>query len=164
VTQLGFYHCTRTRPDAALPKLLGRTLDAGERALVLCADTARVASLDAALWTVTDPLWLPHGAAEDPDLQPIWLSAVPAAPNGARFLFVLDGAEAGALDGWARVFDLFDGGAEAAVQAARDRWRAAKAAGHRLTYWQQGAKGWENKAAGSQSSAAETMPAAGIRP
>jgi DNA polymerase-3 subunit chi len=145
VTQIGFYHCTRTKPAAALPKLLGRTLDAGERAVVLCPDAAAVAVMDAALWAVNDPVWLPHGAAEDPDLQPIWLTATPEAPNGARYLFVLEGAAAGALDRWARVFDLFDGGAEAEVQAARARWRAAKDGGHTLAYWQQGAKGWENK-------------------
>ena len=28
----------------------------------------------------------------------------------------------------------------------RDRWRRAKAAGHALTYWQQGQRGWEKKA------------------
>ncbi len=32
------------------------------------------------------------------------------------------------------------------VQAARARWTAAKSAGHTLTYWQQGARGWEKKA------------------
>jgi len=32
------------------------------------------------------------------------------------------------------------------VAAARERWRVAKAAGHVLAYWQQGAKGWDKKA------------------
>ena len=45
-----------------------------------------------------------------------------------------------------RVFDLFDGNDEAAVAAARERWKAARAGGHALTYWQQGARGWEKKA------------------
>ena len=30
--------------------------------------------------------------------------------------------------------------------AARGRWTAAKQAGHELTYWQQGVRGWEKKA------------------
>ena len=33
----------------------------------------------------------------------------------------------------------------AAVEAARDRWRNAQAAGHSLTYWQQTEAGWEKK-------------------
>ena len=69
-----------------------------------------------------------------------------AAPNGARFLFLVDGAVSARLEAFARVFDLFDGNDEAAVAAARERWRAAKAAGHVLTYWQQGPKGWAKQA------------------
>jgi DNA polymerase-3 subunit chi len=44
-----------------------------------------------------------------------------------------------------RVFDLFDGNDETSVAAARARWSSRKAAGHVLTYWQQGEKGWERK-------------------
>ena len=67
-------------------------------------------------------------------------------PNGARFLFLVDGAESARLDRFDRVLDLFDGNDAEATEAARDRWRRAKAAGHALTYWQQGARGWEKKA------------------
>ncbi len=35
---------------------------------------------------------------------------------------------------------------ETAVAAARLRWTAAKAAGHQVTYWQQGERGWQKKA------------------
>ncbi len=143
---------TRTGADAALPALLGRTLAAGERALVLCASAERAAALDTALWLCPDPDWLPHGTAAtgDADLQPIWITAADLgadqkAPNGARFLFLIEGAESAALDRFTRAFDLFDGNDPAAVEAARQRWTAAKAAGHALTYWQQGARGWEKK-------------------
>jgi DNA polymerase III subunit chi len=148
MTDIGFYHLTRTGPDKALPQLLGRTLAAGQRAVVLCADAERVVSLDAALWQCMDPDWLPHGTAADgdADLQPIWLTTEDAAPNSGRFLFLIDGAQSAQLNEFDRVFDLFDGNDEAAVQAARERWSAAKAAGHALTYWQQGPKGWEKKA------------------
>lgn len=132
----------------ALPALLGRTLAAGERALVLCASDERVAALDTALWLCSDPDWLPHGTSHtgNADLQPIWITAADQeAPNGARFLFLLDGAESTVLDRFARAFDLFDGNDAVAVEAARRRWSAAKAAGHALTYWQQGARGWERK-------------------
>ena len=151
MTEIGFYHLTRTGPDAALPRLLGRTLEAGQRALVLCADAARVAALDAALWASQDPPWLPHGTARDgdADLQPIWLATsgeVPGEPpNGARYLFLIDGAACARLDAFERAFDLFDGNEPAAVEGARERWRAAKAAGHALTYWQQDERGWEKR-------------------
>jgi DNA polymerase-3 subunit chi len=150
MAEIGFYHLTRTGAEVALGRLLGRTLAAGSRALVLCPSPERVAALDAALWLCADPDWLPHGTAETghPELQPIWLAVAPdsgAAANGARFLFLLDGAESGELGRYDRVFDLFDGADEAAVEAARRRWAAARAAGHALAYWQQTAHGWERK-------------------
>ncbi len=151
MSEIGFYHLTRTTADQALPKLLGRTLSAGQRAVVLCGDEARLKALDDALWACTDPDWLPHGSARtgEADLQPIWLTTTPEIPNGARYLFRLDGTDTDPSSfgqPLERVFDLFDGSDEAAVQAARQRWSAAKAAGHDLTYWQQGERGWQKKA------------------
>jgi len=149
MAEIGFYHLTRTPLEQALPKLLGRVLAQGGRALVRCGGTERVAALDAARWLAQDPDWLPHGSASmgQAEMQPIWLTEEDApAPNGARYLFLLDGAECTRLDAYERGFDLFDGNDEAALAAARARWKAAKAAGHALSYWQQGSRGWEKKA------------------
>jgi DNA polymerase-3 subunit chi len=153
MAEYGFYHLTRTPLEQALPKLLGRVLGSGGRAMVLLASRERLEALDAALWTCPDPDWLPHGTPRSghAEHQPIWLTTEDApeagAPNGARFLFLLEGSSSARLDRFDRVLDLFDGGDEQAVQAARARWRTAKAAGHVLTYWQQGPRGWE-KASG----------------
>jgi len=146
MTEIGFYHLTRTGAGRALPQLLNRTLAAGQRALVRCGSAEHVAAMDAALWDSAD--FLPHGTAADGDagIQPIWLTAEDENPNGAKFLFLLDGADGGDLARFDRVFDLFDGNDEAQVEAARERWRVAKAAGHTLAYWQQGERGWEKKA------------------
>jgi DNA polymerase-3 subunit chi len=147
MTEIGFYHLTRTPAEAALPPLLGRTLAAGQRAVVLCRTEVLLAALDDALWACAQPDWLPHGTARDgdADLQPIWLSIADEAPNGARYLFLLEGAETARMVDFARVFDLFDGNDPEAVAAARGRWTAAKGAGHALTYWQQGERGWKRK-------------------
>ena len=149
MAEIGFYHLTRSRLEAVLPKLLGRVLDSGGRAQILLARAERLAALDAALWLANDPDWLPHGSAASgqADLQPIWLTTEDApAPNGARFLVLLEGMQSARLADYDRVLDLFDGADAEAVAAARERWRAAKAAGHKLTYWQQGERGWEKKA------------------
>ena len=147
MAEIGFYHLTRTTADQALPPLLGRTLAAGQRAVVLLGSPARVAALDAALWACTEPDWLPHGtpATGDPDMHPIWLTDEDHAANGARFAFLLDNRETAHADSFTRIFDLFDGNDEAATAAARRRWSAARQAGHTLVYWQQGARGWEKK-------------------
>ncbi|PHK95763.1 DNA polymerase III subunit chi [Pseudoroseomonas rhizosphaerae] len=148
MSEIGFYHLTRTPLAAALPKLLGRVLAQNGRAVVRVGDAERLESLDAALWLSADPDWLPHGSPRTGHaaMQPIWLTTEDEAPNAARFLFLVDGAESARLEQYDRVFDLFDGQDEAALAAARRRWSAAKAAGHSLTYWQQGPRGWERKA------------------
>ncbi|NGM20618.1 DNA polymerase III subunit chi [Roseomonas stagni] len=152
MAEYGFYHLTRTPMEQALPKLLGRVLAGGGRAMVRLASTERLEALDAALWTCPDPDWLPHGTPRSGNapLQPIWLTTEDAgpegAPNGARFLFLLEGVESARIEAFDRVLDLFDGGDEDSVIAARQRWKAAKAAGHVLAYWQQGPRGWEKKA------------------
>jgi DNA polymerase-3 subunit chi len=146
MAEIGFYHLTRTPLDLALPRLLGRVLAAGGRAHLLCGEPERARAIDAALWTATDPDWLPHGLAggEHDALQPILIGTEDAPPaNGARFLVLADGADSTRLSAYDRVLDLFDGSDAAAVAAARARWTAARAAGHVLTYWQQGPKGWE---------------------
>lgn len=149
MTDIGFYHLTRTPLANALPKLLERVLAAGKRALVRAGSTERVEFLNGALWTYDPASFLPHGTVREGDApdQPIWLSAGEGNPNGAQVLILTDGVEAGDLSGWERCLEMFDGNDAAAVEAARARWKAYKEAGHALTYWQQTERGgWEKKA------------------
>jgi DNA polymerase-3 subunit chi len=146
MTEIGFYHLTRSTLAQALPQLLARTLAAGQRALVLGSNVAGLDALSTALWA--QPGWLPHGLASDgdPDLQPIWLTTEAEPLNGARYLFLVDGAETDRLKEYDRAFDLFDGNNPESVAAARIRWKAAKDAGHSLAYWQQTESSWQKKA------------------
>ncbi len=143
MSEIGFYHLTRTDVAAALPTLLGRTLAVGEKAVVVCADERQMEALDNALWQCQSPDWLPHGTAQTPhpEWQPIYLTTAPQNPAGARFLFRTGGVET-PPEPYTRVFDLFDGNSEAETLAARQRWRVAKEAGHSLTYWKQENSGW----------------------
>jgi DNA polymerase-3 subunit chi len=147
VADIGFYHLTRTPLLAALPPLLGRTLAAGEKALILCA-SEQIAAIDEALWLSQNPDWLPHGTAAMPhtEWQPIFITDVEINPAGARFLFLTSGAAPGDFAAYARVFDLFDGNDAAQLDAARRRWKLAKDSGYNLTYWKQGDAGWEKSA------------------
>ena len=49
MTSVDFYHLTRTGPEAALPRLLGRTLGAGQRAVVMLREAARLHAVSRAL-------------------------------------------------------------------------------------------------------------------
>jgi len=150
MTEIGFYHLRATPLERALPRLLERALTEGHRVLVLAGSDERVRHLDMLLWTYSDDSFLPHGTPRDGNAarQPVLLSVAEDNPNRATMLVLVDGVSAARLDEYRRVCDLFDGNDEAAVAAARERWRTAKAAGHALTYWQQTEAGWEKRDAG----------------
>ena len=148
VTEVNFYHLTRSSLEDALPRLLEKTLQAGERAVVLLGSPERVDALNNHLWTFDPNGFLPHGSARDGEAerQPVWLTHHDENPNGANFLFVADRARSDKVADYKRCFELFDGRDEAAVADSRERWKTYKAAGHAVVYWQQTDRGWEKKA------------------
>lgn len=149
MTEVRFYHLTRTTLERALPQMLEKTLERDQRAVVLAGSRERVEALTAALWTYDDRGFLPHGSAADGHAaeQPIWLSEQDERPNDADVLFLADSATSDRLDDYRLCVLLFDGTDADAVAAARQRWRALKDAGHAVTYWQQDERGrWSQTA------------------
>jgi DNA polymerase-3 subunit chi len=147
--EVWFYHLERTALDQALPDLLEKTLGRGWKALVRSSAPERIEHLDGWLWSYRQDSFLPHGPASEPNAarQPVLLTLGADNLNGADAVFLIDGAEPPALDGYQRCILLFDGRDEAAVGLARARWRTFKAAGHAVSYWREGAqRGWEKQA------------------
>ncbi|WP_193188122.1 DNA polymerase III subunit chi [Nisaea sediminum] len=146
MTDINFYHLTARPLEWALPKLLEKSLQAEARVVVMASSEERVADLNAHLWSYDPDSWLPHGSEKDghAEDQPVWLTVEDENPNGARFLFLTDGATSGHIGDFERVFELFDGRNNEAVAAARARWKNYKDSGHTLAYWRQtDAGGWE---------------------
>ncbi len=152
MTEIGFYHLTRSALERALPRLLEKVHASGARALVLAGSDERAEALNAALWTYDPASFLPHATAADGDAeaQPILLAtageSIDDNPNGATILVLTDGATSEHIGDFARCLEMFDGQDDDAVTAARAHWSAYKDAGHDLTYWQQNERGgWEKK-------------------
>ena len=148
MTDIRFYHLTRKTLEQALPELLEKTLERGWRAVVMAGSNERVEALTQHLWTYRPDSFLPHGNAKDgnTEMQPVWLTMADERPNGADVLFLTDGAQTTRADEYTRVCEIFDGNDESAVTAARARWKVYKAAGHDVSYWQQGERGWTKEA------------------
>jgi len=149
MAEVGFYHLQASPLEAALPRLLEKVLQQGRRCVLMAGSAERLKALDAQLWTWEQRSWLPHGTAElgFAAEQPIYLTLAEENPNGADVLVTVDGVQPAFAASFARVLDLFDGADAEAVAAARERWRAYKAQGFGLTYWQQTERGgWERKA------------------
>lgn len=148
MTEIRFYHLQRTALEAALPPMLEKTLDRGQRAVVMAGSEERIEHLVDHLWTYSERGFLPHGSARDgnADLQPVWLTTADENPNAAQVLFLTDGTNSLKVADYQLCVELFDGNDEAAVQTARERWKNYKDAGYAPTYWQQSAAGrWEQK-------------------
>lgn len=148
MTGVRFYHMTRTTLEQALPLMLEKTLERGQRAVVRAGSEARVEALSTRLWTYHDRAFLPHGTVKDgrAERQPVWLTVEDEAPNGAEVLFLTDGATSQKVGDYALCVLLFDGGDDEALAQARSQWKALKELGHEVTYWQQDDEGrWSQK-------------------
>lgn len=147
-----FYHLLRNSLEDALPKLLERIVALPARAVLLVPDEGRAEALAAHLWTYNRESFLPHGTRRDGNAarQPLYLTSQPGNPNGSTALVLVDGVDSPpdgyAPAGFSMIFDIFDGRDDLSVQAARNRYRANRQAGHSLKYFQQTDSGWEQKA------------------
>jgi DNA polymerase-3 subunit chi len=144
MAEVWFYHLQGHSLEAVLPNLLERSLERGWRVVIQAASEERVEALDAHLWTYRDDGFLPHGTWREAEAatQPVLLTIHDHNPNAANVRFLIEGTELPADSAmYQRLVLIFDGDDEDAVAAARERWSAAKAAGHEVTYWQPDERG-----------------------
>ena len=151
MSRVDFYHLQKKTLEDVLPLLLQKAYSTGKRVKIKVGTEERVEFLNSLLWTFNDESFLPHGSKKDgfAEQQPIWLAADSENQNKAKFLFLVDGAEdsQAAIARYERVFNIFDGNSEEALQQARRLWKEYKNAGHEVYYWQQSSAGkWEQKA------------------
>ena len=148
MTEYRFYHMERSTLEQVLPKLLEATLKRDWRAVVVARSEERVEHLNGVLWTWDKDSFLPHGSRKEGHAarQPVWLTTEIENPNGARVVFLVDGAEVPAGDAFPLCCELFDGRDGEALALAREHWKRARAEGHEVAYYQQGERGWEKKA------------------
>ena len=149
MTEVLFYHLTESTLEEALPGLLERSVQRGWRAVVQTSTEERRDALDAHLWTFRDDSFLAHGTDREPHVaeQPVLLTTGAANGNNAEIRFIVDGAAPPDIAAYERAVFMFDGHDAAQLEAAREHWKAMKAGGHAVTYWQQTPdRRWERKA------------------
>ncbi|GAA0563561.1 DNA polymerase III subunit chi [Rhizomicrobium electricum] len=147
-----FYHLERRALEDVLPGLVEKSLQRGWRAVIKTESADRADALDTLLWTFNDG-FLPHAQLGDGEAarQPVLITTEDGNPNGAAILFLVGGVappdwNADATRALARIVLMFDGHDPSALQVARESWKAAKAAGHDVTYWKESPTGkWEKQ-------------------
>ena len=150
MSRIDFYQLKKQTLEDVLPKLLQKAYVAGKR-VVVCTSAEKVEAINAYLWTYDDESFLPHGSKKDgfAEQQPIWITDNAENTDNACFLFLTCNVECdfAALQQYERVFDIFDGGDETSLAAARNLWKVCKEAGFEVFYWEQSSRGiWEQKA------------------
>lgn len=148
MTDISFYHLLTTPLEAALPRLMEKTLASGMHAVVKVSSEQQMDKLNDILWTYRPDSFLPHGAMNDPypEQQPVYLTLRDENPNGAQLLVIADGSTVADPSAYTKILDMFDGHDETAVTAARARWKTYKESSHALRYFQQQkGGGWEQK-------------------
>jgi DNA polymerase-3 subunit chi len=149
MTEILFYHLSESTLEEALPGLLERSLQRGWKVVVQAGTDERRDALDQHLWTYRDDSFLAHATDREahPADQPVLLTTGQDNANAAEIRFLVDGASPPDLSAYTRAVFMFDGHDAGQLEAARGQWKAMKAAGHEVTYWQQAAdRRWERKA------------------
>lgn len=148
MTEIRFYHLERSPLEQVLPRMLETALGRDWRAVVMARSDERVEALNALLWVHGKDSFLAHGSKREghAERQPVWLTTDEENPNGAHVAFLVDGAALADPTAFKMCCELFDGRDVEALSLAREHWKVAKEAGHEITYWQQTAAGWEQKA------------------
>jgi DNA polymerase III subunit chi len=144
-----FYHLTRSTEEELIRMLIRRAMDNGWRVMLRGTDDAALRRLDARLWTEPDDSFLPHGlegGPQDAD-QPVLIGKGPAS-NAAQGVILTAGAqttlaEAAALQ---RLWVLFDGTDDDAVNGARTLWRILTDGGVDAEYWSEVSGKWAKTA------------------
>ncbi|MBL4602695.1 MAG: DNA polymerase III subunit chi [Emcibacteraceae bacterium] len=147
--EISFYHLTKQPLNVALPKLLGKVIEAKMKAVIKVPNKAQMDDVDQTLWTFDKASFLAHDTEKSDfkEDQPIYITTSEENPNNAEVLVLTDGVEPGSLESYKRVLEMFDGNNPTAVEKARERWTSYKNDGHDLTYWQQtDTGGWNKKA------------------
>ena len=140
--QVDFYQLSRDPVERVLPAIAGRILSAGGRLLVVAADIGRLEAVSRGLWEAGPTSFLAHGHAgeERAAVQPILLSPVCEAANGARHIALADGEWREEALGFERAFYFFDG---MTIDGARASWRAlSKREGVEPRFWRQEGRKW----------------------
>ncbi|RED15634.1 DNA polymerase III subunit chi [Parasphingopyxis lamellibrachiae] len=121
--QVDFYQLAGTPIEAVVPQLAAKTLESGERLLIVASDAKLRALLDEALWTYDPASFLPHGQSGDETGadQPALLSAETDSANAAKFIMLADGEWRDAALNFDRAFYLFDADR---LDEARNAWRS----------------------------------------
>ncbi|RRH72609.1 DNA polymerase III subunit chi [Falsigemmobacter faecalis] len=145
-----FFRLSHTPAEELVRITTTRALAQGWRVVIRGRDISALDRLDEALWRDPADGFLPHGLSGGPHdaAQPVLLTLGSERPNGAHALITLEGAEVSPeeIAELERVWIVFDGNDDLALQVARSQWRALTGAGAEAEFWSEASGQWRKEA------------------
>ena len=140
--KVDFYQLTRDPAEKVLPIIAQKILNNGQRFFIVATKELQLEKVSVALWALKPDSFLAHQRAGvgDDSRQPILLSNLVAATNGARFVAIADGIWREEALEFERIFYLFP---PERTDDARAAWRAlAENEAVERRYWKQDGGKW----------------------
>jgi len=147
VMRIDFYHLEKMSFEEAVPLVLEKAYERGNKVLVRLEGASASDSLNQVLWTYNPDSFIPHGVEKDgfPEEQPIFIThKKDFNPNGADILVVYNPKDVPEMAGFSRVLIFFNGMDEEALKDARFVWRNTRE-NNELHYWQKENGRWAEK-------------------
>lgn len=149
MTQISFYHLTKTTIDEALPKLLEKVLESDSRAIIKVSNDNDAKHYDDLLWSLGGTRIVPHGVEGrgDDKYQPVLISKSEENVNDATFLVTIGRDEGDWFSNFDRSLYIFNGNDNEELEFARSKWKKLKDNKDLvLKYYFQNEKGnWQEK-------------------
>ena len=123
--QFDFYHLRNGNFAKPAISIAEKVLANSDKLLII-APKNELSDLSVQFWSYKTDSFLAHGmGAEDvKDFAPIWLSSdADDNPIAAEYVMLTNGVSLNNFSTFKRVFNIFDGSSQAAIEQAREQWR-----------------------------------------
>ena len=148
MSEVFFYHLTKTTLEIALPKILERALSEKWSIEIRTSANTNLDEISNAIWRGPEESFLPHCLEDHEDLQdyPIVLCKSPLK-DWRDCLIVVDQADLkeNEVKNYKRVCLIFDAKIEVELSKARKSWKKLSEEGIKTTYWAEDKGRWVKK-------------------
>ena len=148
MSEVFFYHLTKTTLEIALPKILERALSEKWSIEIRTSANTNLDEISNAIWRGPEESFLPHCLEDHEDLQdyPIVLCKSPLK-DWRDCLIVVDQADLkeNEVKNYKRVCLIFDAKIEVELSKARKSWKKLSEEGIKTIYWSEDKGRWVKK-------------------
>jgi DNA polymerase-3 subunit chi len=141
--EISFYHLTSSTIEKALPKLVEKIYDLGNRLVIFFDNENAMKAMDDVLWSYSTKSFLGHATCFDPlaEEQLIYLTTKSENPNKATIMIKIGKAIPDNIDDFKKFIDIFSGSNESDLLSARSRYKEFKNKNYQVSYFKQSPEG-----------------------